>query len=852
MDANQPTVSSDQRLLALVQQALADIAEGVTLDLDALCADAPTLRDAVAETLGLASHLPRLQQTARQHGVLAGTVLADRYELRQRLGAGAMGVVYAAHDHELDREVAVKLLHAGLAFDAARRQRFLREAETLAAVQDDHVVPIYDRGESEQGLLFLVMPRLAGRAMWDLLQERRASVAPGDWLRRPWRLSEHGIDAASGETDFARIAVGWVADLARGLAAAHRAGLVHRDVKPSNAFVREDGRAVLLDFGLAKADGDASLSGGSPVGTPFYMAPEQARGEPATEASDTYGLGATLYDLLAGQPPFGDTPERVLARLLRDAPVPILRLQEGLHRDLAAIVERAMEFAPARRYPTVGHFCADLSAVLDRRQVAARPIGALGRLWRSARRHPARAASVAAAGVALSVVVPFTSLSLDVRAAERDRRVLAHAAQLGMRAPFVGSPGRRGEVETAERQRNLDALDAILALTPDDVPMRVRRAALLSDRGADGDAARAAADAAHVARARPDSTLFAELARAYRGVVETGGGDPLAVVSLTVEPRTPDERFAATLHFIRRQKDATDPRACRRWLDPVLADSRACRELCGMVFVFEIVRARIGGDMGRHRERARAALAHATSLDREYGVPSQRGRSLAAFARLELDDFAGAVELLRAAVRRAPGEHGDLLHLGIAHRRLGQLDQARSALRAAHGLRPELANTMYELAEVEQERDDLAAALEWAERIPPASRLRGLAIGHVRMREGLSQLRAGDPAAADAAFAAAEAVLGATPGAASGVLRRRVAALRSGRSIEAFVLLADAVRQRVTSPQALTQLAEQMPEVLDASGVAAMRAVLRDLASHLSPDEPAPQPDSSLPAPQEK
>ncbi|MBX6768910.1 MAG: serine/threonine protein kinase, partial [Actinomadura rubrobrunea] len=228
-------------------------------------------------------------------------VLAGRYRLVQRLGQGAMGVVWRARDEELGREVAVKELLLPGHLDAAQREhaarRAIREARAAAALDHESIVTVHDV-VMDEGRPCIVMDLLPGRSLDAVLADRGA--LPPDQAARV------GLDVL------------------RALRAAHARGVQHRDVKPANIFLRDDGRAVLTDFGIAALEGDATLTReGSLIGSPAYMAPERARHERGGPESDLWSLGATLYALVEGRPPFARaTLMGTLAAVLTEEPAP--------------------------------------------------------------------------------------------------------------------------------------------------------------------------------------------------------------------------------------------------------------------------------------------------------------------------------------------------------------------------------------------------------------------------------------------------------------------------------------------------------------------------------------------------
>jgi uncharacterized RDD family membrane protein YckC len=281
-----------------------------------------------------------------------GTRLAH-YRLAERLGSGAMGTVYAAHDLGLDRGVAVKVLHEEIAQDPAMVQRFFREARAAARVSHANLAHVYYVG-SEGSHSFFAMEHVPGEDLEETVKREGPLPLPD--------------------------VVDVITQAARGLAAAHAAGLVHRDVKPSNLIRRPDGVVKVTDFGLARSlHGDADLSGaGAVTGTPTYMSPEQVRGETAGPRTDVYALGLTMYYLLAGQPPFpGPTLGKVLSDQL-NAPLPLLApTRPELAPSVDEVLARLCSKDPARRPAGMD----DVLGLLERlrpRRVDRAPLAARG------------------------------------------------------------------------------------------------------------------------------------------------------------------------------------------------------------------------------------------------------------------------------------------------------------------------------------------------------------------------------------------------------------------------------------------------------------------------------------------
>ncbi|TWU60009.1 Serine/threonine-protein kinase PknB [Rubripirellula tenax] len=266
--------------------------------------------------------VPILQPTGSGMGML------DRYPVTEVIGQGGMGVVLKAHDRELNRPVAVKVLSPHLAGVGAARARFMREAQAAAAIVHPSIVPIYSVVPTGR-LPYLVMPLIKGGN----LQQRIDREGPIDLI------------------EIIRIA----AQVADGLAAAHRNGVIHRDIKPANVLIEETGGRILIsDFGLARALNDASLTcSGMIAGTPQYMSPEQARGDAVDARSDLFSLGSLMYALSTGRPPFrADNPLAILKKITESSPTPIHQVNERMPAWLNTLVGRLMTIQPNHRIAT--------------------------------------------------------------------------------------------------------------------------------------------------------------------------------------------------------------------------------------------------------------------------------------------------------------------------------------------------------------------------------------------------------------------------------------------------------------------------------------------------------------------
>ena len=277
-----------------------------------------------------------------------GTVLGDRYRLVELLGQGGMATIYRAHDSQLGRDVAVKLLRPEYGRDPDFGSRFRQEAQKAASLNHPNIVSVFDYGQDPAGP-FIVMELVEGEDLSSII--RRSGALP--------------------PRQAARIA----AETARALQAAHDSGIVHRDVKPGNILISRDGRVKVTDFGIARAVAEAQMTlPGTTLGSVHYFSPEQARGEQASASSDIFALGIVLFELLTGHRPWdGDTAAAVaMARLAGPVPDPSTR-RAGIPPELNEIDRKALAMEPVNRWPSAASFAAALDAFL-----AGTPIPGLG------------------------------------------------------------------------------------------------------------------------------------------------------------------------------------------------------------------------------------------------------------------------------------------------------------------------------------------------------------------------------------------------------------------------------------------------------------------------------------------
>jgi beta-lactam-binding protein with PASTA domain len=266
--------------------------------------------------------------------VTRDTIVDGRYRVLSRLGSGGMAEVWSAEDSQLGRRVALKLLASRFAADPGFRERFRREAAAAAAMQHPNIVSIYDRGEWD-GTSYIAMECVEGPTLKQLIQQR-GPAGPG------------------AATDIA-------IEILQALRYAHKRGIVHRDIKPQNVLIDEEGRAKVADFGIAHAGVSDMTDEGAMLGTVQYVSPEQAQGRPVSPRSDLYSVGVVLYELLTGQVPFdGEAPVSIALKQVSEPPVPPAQLEPSIPPALEAVVMRALEKDPDHRFQDAAEFIAAL------------------------------------------------------------------------------------------------------------------------------------------------------------------------------------------------------------------------------------------------------------------------------------------------------------------------------------------------------------------------------------------------------------------------------------------------------------------------------------------------------------
>ncbi|MBL8901468.1 MAG: serine/threonine protein kinase, partial [Planctomycetes bacterium] len=450
MSSSAPDPQRARRLRRLVESAVAAYEQRGVAGLEESLRDAGDEAGAVRARLEmlrqsglLAEEAPAREETSAGEGRALPPSLGEFVPL-EKLGEGAMGIVWRAEQPSLRRQVALKVIRPEYTWIEGARERFRREAEAVARLQHPAIVPVYAVGE-ENGVSYLAFELVEGLALDRLLEElarRGASELRGEHAlaiiaERDGRGALPAGVPALFRGRWIEVVVRLLQELADALAHAHERGILHRDLKPSNVMLTRDGAVRLLDFGLAAAEGAPSLTReGAAPGSLAYMAPEllAAEGARADVRSEVYALGVCAYELLRLRPPFeGRSMLEVRARILRGDFEALRTSRDGLPWELLAIVETAMERAPQRRYADLRAFAEDLRRFAAREPIAARRSGPLRRGARWIQRHPV-AATALSLGALLLTAVPSAIAVQQARDAATVRGALEQAKDAGARS----------------------------------------------------------------------------------------------------------------------------------------------------------------------------------------------------------------------------------------------------------------------------------------------------------------------------------------------------------------------------------------------------------------------------------
>ena len=579
-----------------------------------------------------------------------GAAIGD-FRIVRELGRGGMGVVYEAWQRSLDRRVALKVLAPALVAEPASVARFRREAAAVARLRHPGIVEIFGFGCDDDRHWF-AMELIDGQPLHRCLDRFRAP----------------------------RAAIDLVAQIADALQHAHAAGLVHRDVKPANVLVRPDGAAVLTDFGLAS---DAALptltTDGSFLGTLDYASPEQAQGEKVDARSDVWSLGVVLYELLTGVRAFSrPTAAATLRSILTDDVADVRQRAPETSADLAAVVAQALQKDPAHRYQGAAALLADLRALQSGAPVSARHPSTRERVVRWARREPWRAATAAV----LLVLTPLAAWSAGYawanapKIAAAEATAAAQVREEALAAAFLAI--HEDDVATAQK-----ALDRIPPAAGD-LEVSVVRAYCLERLGKDAEAA----------------ALLDALPTVSPAVRAWALGTQLP----EMEPATdadPLDLFVRGIAAVARSKRDDDRDLARLAANDLARASLQYATPRAMVLALWMQAAAQADDLD---------TVTAIEAALEHHFPDSMGVMRSRANRLAETDPARALPMLEQTTKAPDVQSADLYNLGLAHEKLGHLDEAADAYRRCVNLNPHHARAHNNLGMVLRKKRDLRAA----------------------------------------------------------------------------------------------------------------------------------------------
>ncbi len=598
-------MADDPRVLQLLDELLDS---GATPE--AVCGDDPELLtevrrrwqqmcaveaqlDALFPTPGLN---PGTDTSAPRHACADLPRILD-YDVEAVLGRGGMGIVYKARHQRLNRFVALKMLITGVYAGPDERARFQREAEAVAGLRHANIVQVYDVGDHE-GWPYFTMELLEGGSL---------------------------AQALAGTPQPAGRAAALLATLAEAVQAAHQGGIVHRDLKPANILLTADGTPKVADFGLARHfDGEPALTlSGVRMGTPSYMAPEQVIGKAHTigPAADVYALGALLYEMLTGRPPFrGETASETERQVIAEEPVPPARLNPKVPRDLETICLKCLQKDPQRRYADAGALAEDVRRFVEGRPIQARRISILERAWRWCRRNPA--------GAALAVMI-LVLVGLSVGGAlwlqrqQLERRIEAEVRRGRARLAIEAALGHQEDLrqqglwEDAKRELAL-AETHLYDAGSDELQRRLAQAHYELDQAIRADAG--------------DPGFVLRMAKAEAELGRAGRAEALLERAISRQPRDPNTWVQCGL--VRDRLGRTDQ---------AVADFTRAIELLPRDRFFASPRSRLIFDLAAH-ERVFSALLEARPDDKDLWIGRGRYHALRDRWRRAAADYARGIE----------------------------------------------------------------------------------------------------------------------------------------------------------------------------------------------------------------
>jgi serine/threonine protein kinase/Tfp pilus assembly protein PilF len=653
--AHEPSSDSNDREDAIAQilaLCMDKLNAGEPFDEQAIAREHPEFAAELVDDLRVLCRLGSKPSEPRELGSLGD------YRLERELGRGGMGIVYEAWQSSMERPVALKVLPAALSADTRALTRFVREARVAGKLKHPNVVQVYAMGV-EAETPYYAMELVQGETLAQVLTRLRSGRSGPTGASFPF--------CGAVDLEYSLAAAKAFAGVAEGLELAHKLGVIHRDIKPSNLIFETDGRLRILDFGLARLSGEASLStSGDLVGTPLYMSPEQARARrtPIDHRTDIYSLGASLYELLIWRPPFrGREYQETLSQIISREPEAPRNTHPLIPRDLETIVLKCLEKDPDDRYRTAEALAQDLRRVARGDPVEARPRSTVERWTRYARRERRKLIGLGVFAVLIAAVAYLGweryrdhQLRLEedyeplVLAAVEKLHSGSIARGWGIGAAeeidptgdwFFDPDGKWRRPHASTVEATIELLDRAIAIRPRRPDARYWRARAFQLLERDGEAL------AEIDRCLAIDGAFVPARAVKAAIVKRRGGGPGAINDDSIAP---------------------EPSSVTSWADAWIAGRRAMEE--------------------RDWPSAARAFERLVDLDRDGGAPfvGSAVESLMglALARFQEKSFTAAAEALYLLEHGSPDWHEPALLRGKAYLLAGDPERAEATFRRLH------------------------------------------------------------------------------------------------------------------------------------------------------------------------
>ncbi len=666
------------------------------------------------------------------------------YRVVRELGRGGQAVVYLARDTRLPRNVALKVVHGSLPSSDGLR-RFELEAQVTSRLDHASICPVYETGH-DQGSYYIAMRFVEGRTLAEWIRDAVL-------LRDATNAYQLRLPGPAELRDVPRT-LAFLEQLARALHVAHEAGVIHRDVKPSNVLVTDDGVPVILDFGLAR-DNDSEMPGltetGDVMGTPAYMSPEQVRGgDPRPDRrTDVYSLGVTLYEALTGANPFHAGKSTEIGRRIQDGAVrDPRRLRGGLSRDVCTVLRTAMDVDRDRRYASALEFAEDLGRIRQVKPIQAVPPSAFLQMRRLVQRRPAQASAITATLIAIVILLFSLPAWDEIRAGSRRQEWIEAVAKIHPLNALESFPHERALVPKAESRVWLEQLRLALSHHPEDVVSRMALASVHLDRGEHDQAVQ---EFERIVDADSGEYLLA-CADRYRRMDRKKTGHAALDLEGLPDPATVLEACVAGYHALRGRQRGFKQRA------EALLRVGGSREDVRALWLH--IR---GICLGLRAPEIPALIQQVTEFEQQLGTPTALTQFCLANLHQKQKDYPKVITAQLRSLELAPEHHGAMQNLGTAYKTQLDFESAAEWLDRAKALRPWIHNTTISQVQLARRISDYDGADALLDTIPegdsrvPMWRVASERAWLMRLRAVLATKTRGLSAARDALLSAIDA-----------------------------------------------------------------------------------------------